>query len=219
MSRAAGSVLTTRRRGAGRPAQPGGHGGRHSGRRPWLRSWMTPMVAAPGSQRWRTNWWGGRRVARLFRPRLGPLMSSGFSAATRPAWRSPSTRRIGPERHVPSRAAGRAHAPHSAEGQVVVRGDDREGAGLRVVPQVGVVAGPVDVVGVADQLLEREVGGERLHIQVVVEVGDERLVVGAVDEVEELDQRLLVLLVLVGLLVEDVVVGQRPLPSARVMSS
>ena len=77
----------------------------------------------------------------------------------------------------------------------------------------------MDVVGVADQLLEREIGGERLHIQVVVEVGDERLVVGAVDEVEELDQRLLVLLVLVGLLVEDVVVGQRPLPSARVMSS
>ena len=96
-------------------------------------------------------------------------------------------------------------ARRSAEGEVVVPRHDGEPAGLRVVAQVGVVAGAVDVVEVADEVLEGEVAGERLDVEPLGQLGGELLVAAVVEEVEEVDQRRQV--VVAGLLVEDVGVG------------
>ena len=98
--------------------------------------------------------------------------------------------------------------------------EDRELLGLGVVAQVRVVAGAVDVVEVRDELLEREVVGEAVDVEPLRELSGEGRIVGVVEEVEELDQRREVLVVGVGLLVEDLVVGRRirtavaPVPGA-----
>ena len=90
--------------------------------------------------------------------------------------------------------------------------------GLRVVVEVRVVAGPVDVVEVVDQVLHREVRGERLDVEVVGEFGVERGVVGVVDEVEELDQGREVFVVLARLLIEHLVVGLRVVAAIAVVA-
>ena len=56
-----------------------------------------------------------------------------------------------------------------AEREVVVPGDNGELIGVGVPVQVGVVAGAVDVVEVVDQVLEGEVGGEGVHVEVIAE--------------------------------------------------
>ena len=96
-----------------------------------------------------------------------------------------------------------------AEGEVVVPRDDLELLGLGVVVEVRVVAGAVDVVEVVEQVLHREVRGERVDVEPVAELGRERRVVRLVDELQELDQRGQVGVVRAGLLVEHLVVRRR----------
>jgi len=71
----------------------------------------------------------------------------------------------------------------------MVPGYDREHLGLCVVIEIGVVARAVDVVAVGDQLLDRQIRGESVDIQAVGESGVEGVVIGVVDEFQEVDER------------------------------
>ncbi len=106
-----------------------------------------------------------------------------------------------------ARIAGARTEP--SKRKVVIPRDHGERLCLDVVEQVGVVAGPVDVVEVVDQFLDGEVGGEPVQVEALGEFVVEGLVVGIVDELEELDERGQVTVVFACFDIEDVFVGVR----------
>ena len=100
----------------------------------------------------------------------------------------------------------------------MVPGDDGEPFRLGVVEQIRVVPGAVDVVEVADQVLHRQVRRERIHVEPLVQLGSEGLVVALVHELQEVDQWAEIGVVVARLLVEHVVVGVGIVASVRVVA-
>ena len=99
----------------------------------------------------------------------------------------------------------------------MVPAHDRHPVLRRLPPQVGVVAGPVDGVEVVHEVLEGQVGGERLHVEPVGQARREVGVAALVDEPEELDERGEV--VAAALLVEHVLVRRRVRAAVAVVTS